>query len=155
MRLDGCIHYLQETDLLVAVTTFGHFVCQRSQGEQGEHNLRQDRTFFFYFWRVKSKHQTKQVMYLKKKKKKRGWGEINNHTRNSAVTFFRGLVGHFVPCHWKWHLQLSAMQDRHGPAGADPEINKNAQCWSASPLKPGWESWGCSAWKREGSGETS
>ena len=26
--------------------------------------------------------------------------------------------------------------------------------WSTSPMKTGWESWGCSAWRREGSGET-
>jgi len=26
--------------------------------------------------------------------------------------------------------------------------------WSTSPMRKGWESWGCSAWRREGCGET-
>ena len=34
------------------------------------------------------------------------------------------------------------------PAGAT-EMGRG---WSPSPGKPGWESWGCSAWRRAGSG---
>ena len=26
--------------------------------------------------------------------------------------------------------------------------------WSTCPMRTGWESWGCSAWRREGSGDT-
>jgi len=26
--------------------------------------------------------------------------------------------------------------------------------WSTSPTRKGWESWGCSAWRREGCRET-
>jgi len=32
---------------------------------------------------------------------------------------------------------------------------KWSQGWNTSSMKKGWESWGCSAWRREGSGETS
>lgn len=33
------------------------------------------------------------------------------------------------------------------------EGHKVAENWSSSPLQTGWESWGCSAWQREGSME--
>jgi len=26
--------------------------------------------------------------------------------------------------------------------------------WNTSPMKRGWESWGCSAWRRQGSEKT-
>ena len=29
-----------------------------------------------------------------------------------------------------------------------------SECCSTSPMRKGWESWGCSAWRREGSGDT-
>ena len=32
---------------------------------------------------------------------------------------------------------------------------KWSEGWSTSPMRTGWESWGCSAWRREGCGETS
>ena len=31
---------------------------------------------------------------------------------------------------------------------------KWSEGWNSSPKRKGWESWGCSAWRREGSGET-
>ena len=45
-------------------------------------------------------------------------------------------------------LEPSA-QERHGPVGVGPE-----EGWNTSPVKKGRESWGCSAWRREGSWET-
>ena len=36
-------------------------------------------------------------------------------------------------------------------SGGGPQ--RGSQGWSSSPMKTGWESWGCSAWRREGSGE--
>jgi len=51
-------------------------------------------------------------------------------------------------------LEPSA-QDRHGPAGAGPE-EAPAMIWGLEPLCC-WgkaESWGCSAWRRQGSEDT-
>ena len=35
-----------------------------------------------------------------------------------------------------------------------PKSRHGAQGWSISPMRKDWESWGCSAWRREGCGET-
>ena len=35
--------------------------------------------------------------------------------------------------------------------GAPP---KSSRSWNIFPIRTGWESWGCSGWRREGSGET-
>jgi len=43
----------------------------------------------------------------------------------------------------------------HGPLRAGPEEGReDGWGWSAFPMRKGWESWGCSAWRREGSGDT-
>ena len=33
-------------------------------------------------------------------------------------------------------------------------LQKWSEGWSSSPMRTGWESWACSAWRREGCGET-
>ena len=51
-------------------------------------------------------------------------------------------------------LEPSA-QERHGPVGVGPEEgDKWSEGWSSSPMRKGWENQGCSAWRREGCGET-
>jgi len=53
-------------------------------------------------------------------------------------------------------LEPSA-QDRAGAVGAGPEEAPAMipSGWNPSAGRKGWESWGCSAWGREGCGETS
>ena len=58
--------------------------------------------------------------------------------------------------HWESCIQLWSPQHRRdldllGQGQRRPQ--KWSKGWNSSPVKPGWESWGCSAWRREGSGE--
>jgi len=50
----------------------------------------------------------------------------------------------------------SSAQERHGSVGVHPEESRKKwfQGWSTSPVRTGWESWGCSAWRREGLGRS-
>ena len=38
--------------------------------------------------------------------------------------------------------------------GSTGRTQKRSEGWNTSPVSAGWESWGCSAWRREGSKET-
>ena len=52
-------------------------------------------------------------------------------------------------------LEPSA-QEGHGTVGAGPKegYKNDPRGWSTSPMRTGWESWGCSAWRRGGCRET-
>jgi len=39
-------------------------------------------------------------------------------------------------------------------SGARGGAQKRSKDWSTAPMRKGWESWGCSAWRSEGCGET-
>ena len=39
-------------------------------------------------------------------------------------------------------------------SGSKGGLQKWSEGWSTSPMRTGWESWACSAWRREGCGET-
>jgi len=105
---------------------------------------------------------------------------VASRTREGILPLCSGATPPGVLCP---ALEPSA-QERHGPVGAGPEeaccrwpcfgrrvglddpqrslptptilwfCERWSEGWSTSPMRTGWESWGCSAWRREGTRET-
>ena len=72
-----------------------------------------------------------------------------NSTLVSEITWPAGLGVWSSPCTQHWWGHTSKMGFSFGPL-----TTRWSEGWSTSAVRTGWESWGCSAWRRKGCKET-